>query len=354
MVAMAERRRRHLVTTPDNFTGCRCCYDPNSDGGQYGALIELREKRIKEQNDAGEDNGESDNEDEKKVESHPVVDKPADVSKEVDSDDSDDEFDYLLDEDIGDNDSAFKQAEESRRAELEMNILMQQIVKQHGYGVHRQMHPSRVLRAAGLGEKKKNDTGVAPAAVLHLVDSESVASASLDLFLEELAGSSDAVNKRSSFFNLGRGTKFMRSGGRSVLLMDAELSAKVLPKLKVDQDLPALVAIRDGVVVNTCPRLSGLTTDPMTDEVDKDAVHQWLDRCGVLLSEAPRYDEVCRIRPEEEALMDYLESAPKVAEAERFNCGNPACRKTFPHEHVGIQNEQQSGLVVPEADVLGE
>ena len=357
VVAMAERRRRHLVTTPDNFTGCRCCYDPNSDGGEYMALIELREKRAKQQQDGAEDDHSRQSEgEEKKVESQPIT-ETSDRGKDKDNDDSDsdDEFDYLLDEDIGDNDSMFKQAEERRRAELEMVLLTQQILKQHGYGVHRQMHPSRILRAAGLGEKKKNETGIAPAVVVHLVDPESVASASLDLFLEELAGSAEVTpsSKSSNFRNLGRGTKFMRSGGRSTLLMDAELATKVLPKLQPDRDLPALVAIRDGIVVNTCPRLSGLTTDPMTDEVDEDAVHQWLDRCGVLLPEAPRFDEVCRIRPEEEALMDYLDSAPQVAEEQRFNCGNPDCSKSFPHEHVGIQNEQQSGLVVSEEEVVG-
>jgi hypothetical protein len=45
IVAEKERRRRHLVTIPEQFSGCRCCYDPNSDGGEYRALIELREKR---------------------------------------------------------------------------------------------------------------------------------------------------------------------------------------------------------------------------------------------------------------------------------------------------------------------
>lgn len=245
-----------------------------------------------------------------------------------------------------------KQAEERRRAELEYAALTQQIVTQHGYGVHRQMHPSRILRAAGLGEKKKNETGVAPAVVIHLVDSDSVASASLDLLLEELAGTN---NPSGRYFGLARGTKFMRSGGRSTLLMDADLAAKVLPKLQPDRDLPALVAVRDGIVINACPRLSGLTTDPMEDEIDTEAVHQWLDRSGVLLPQPPRFDEVCRIRPEEEALMDYLETkAPAAPQEERYDCGNPLCVKSFPHEHVGLQNEQQTGLVVSEQEVLGE
>jgi len=146
----------------------------------------------------------------------------------------------------------------------------------------------------------------------------------------------------------------MRSGGRSTLLMDTDFATKVLPRLQVDRDLPALVAIKDGVVVNTCPRLSGLTTDPMDDEIDTDAVFQWLDRSGVLLSQPPHLDDVCRIRPEEEALMDYLQMAAEVPKLDRFDCGNPNCSKSFPHEHVGMQNEQQSGLVVSEEEIVGE
>ena len=374
VVAMAERRRRHLVTTPDNFTGCRCCYDPNSDGGEYAALIDLREKRANE-NGALMEKENVDNENNQQQQKEILLEsQPVGESKNEATDDSDDEFDYLLDEDFGENDSMLKQAEERRRAELEMAILTQQIVKQHGYGVHRQMHPTRILRAAGLGERKRNDEiEIAPAVVIHLVDPESVASASLDLFLEELAGTggSEDFNKnirgnqnhtfvgtKAHYFNLAPGTKFMRSGGRATLLMDADLAGKVLPRLQPDRDLPALIAVRDGIVVNTCPRLSGLlTTDPVHDEVDTDAVYQWLDRSGVLLPQPPRIDEVCRIRPEEEALLDYLEvsAAPKVEEvAERFDCGNPDCHKSFPHEHVGMQNEQQSGLVVSEEEVLGK
>ena len=361
VVAIAERRRRHLVTTPDNFTGCRCCYDPNSDGGEYSALIELREKRARERN---VDENEKNDDEEKKVDSKQSTNNNSNTGDKNSDDDSDDEFDYLLDEDIGDSNSMLKQAEERRRAELEMAILTQQIVKQHGYGEHRQMHPSRILRAAGLGENSKsNPVGVAPAVVLHLVDPESVASASLDLFLEELAGCSNNnpeentnanISNNSRYHNVARGTKFMRSGGRSTLLMDADFATKVLPRLQVDRDLPALVAIKDGVVVNTCPRLSGLTTDPMDDEIDTDAVFQWLDRSGVLLSQPPHLDDVCRIRPEEEALMDYLQMAAEVPKLDRFDCGNPNCSKSFPHEHVGMQNEQQSGLVVSEEEIVGE
>ena len=361
VVAMKERRRRNLVTTPDNVIGCRCSLDPNSDGGEYQALVELRETTrvqdsLREAND--------DEHDDKKyyLDSSDTLDHGNNGNN--DSSDSDDEFDYLLDVDFGGDDnnsnSLLKQAEDRRRQELEMAALTQQILKQHGYGTHRQIHPSRILHVAGLSVKKQQQfvDVAASAVVVHLVDPESIASASLDLFLEELAGM-EGCTKQTPYTGMARGTKFMRSLGRSALLMNAELASKVLPKLQPDRDIPALVAIRDGVVINSCPRLSGLTTDPVHHKVDMDAVYQWLDRAGVLLSEPPQFYQVCQIRPEEEALMDYLSTpatTTKYVEEEenRFDCGNPTCTKSFPHEHIGVPNEQQSGLLVSEDTVLGD
>lgn len=320
VVAEKERRRRHLVTTPA-FTGCRCCYDPNSDGGEYRALMELREKRgVKE------------------PEEDDVVEEDQEEKKHDDSDaeDSDDEFDYLLDDDLPEQNEELKSLEEARRAELEMELFTREIILQHGYGVHRQMHPNRILKAAGLASGTRDPP---PAVVLHLVDADSMASATLDLYLEELAEKT------------ARGTKFIRSGGRSTLLMDAALAKQVLPRLKPDSDMPTLVAIRDGVVVNTCPLLQGLVNE--NDEIVEHAVYDWLDRSGVLLKHPPVLEAVCRIRPEEEALMDYLTTLKPTKEEERFNCGVIECHKTFPHEHVGVKNEQQDGQVVSQEDILG-
>ncbi len=145
------------------------------------------------------------------------------------SSDTDSEFDYLLDDDLPE-DSGIYEMEQRRLAQLELAALQQEVAIQHGYGVHRQMHPNRVLKAAGLG-----GTTPPPAVVLHLVDPDSMASATLDLCLEDLA-------------RTYKGTKFLRSGGRSVLLMDSEMARKSLPRLSPDSDMPALVAIRDGVV----------------------------------------------------------------------------------------------------------
>jgi hypothetical protein len=310
---LAERRKRHVLPNLFWGDGCRCCYDPNSDGGEYRTLMELRQ----EQKNKGDD------------EEEPPKGEDSDREEQ---DDSDDEFDYLLDDDLPDDDGLIKEAEDRRRAELEFQLLVQASAFQHGYGTHRQMHPARVLKAAGLANAKLPPHAV----VMHLFDADSYASAKLDLALEDMA-------------RTYRGTKFIRAEGRSTLLLDADLAKQVLPRLQPDKDMPTLVAVRDGVVVATCPNLQGLAQD---DYVSSGAVRDWLDKASVLVEPTPGFDDVCGIRPEEEALMDNMIAA-KLRQGERFNCGVPLCQKTFPHEHVGIQNEEQSGRILSEEEILG-
>ncbi len=134
--------------------------------------------------------------------------------------------------------------------------------------------------------KTKSDNPV-PAVVLHLVDPDSRASASLDLCLERLA-----VHYR--------GTKFLRAGGHSTtLLLDAELAARAFRsprKLQPETDLPALVAIRvDGVAVNTLSAVAGIDENTVSGsdnnneaaaEVVDSAVEDWLHHSGVLIQRA--------------------------------------------------------------------
>lgn len=342
MAALAERKRRNLVSTP-TFDGCRCCYDPSSDGhGEYTALVAYKERYGKNNKNDDDDIHTNPNE---------IANEHTDIDNDRDDeDDSDDEFDYLLDEDFspggnndGDNHDALKEAEETRRAELEWQILQRQVAVQHGYGVHRQLHPGRVLKAAGLANNPARLPP--PAVVLHLVDPDSVASASLDYFLQgQLAAQHP-------------GTIFVRSGGRSTLLMDAPLAQKHLSALRVDdsaKDLPALVAIRDGQVVNISKGLRDVCHHD-GGEVEPRAVEMWLEQSGVLRSNPPSFDALCYIRPEEEALMDYLvQQKPQVPEEDRYDCGLDGCSKTFPHEHVGIKTSQQDGLVLKEETILGK
>jgi hypothetical protein len=254
--------------------------------------------------------------------------------------------------------------EETRRVELEWELLQRETALQHGYGVHRQMHPSRVLHVAGVTtETKRTLFAAAPAVVLHLYDPESLASASLDLHLEDLAKTT-------------RGTVFLRSHGRGTLLSNRGCRNLLFPKQKerrsvedvVDADLllPALIAIRDGVAVNSCPRLQNLVEDARSlssSMVVPEAVNMWLRQSGVLRDEPPScHMNLCHIRPEEQALLDNLRAEnnfvgkkkQEFQEEEQFDCGVEGCQKFFPHEHVGIRNEQQAGLVVPEAQVLGD
>jgi hypothetical protein len=327
VAALAERRRRNLVTTPA-FDGCRCCYDPNSDGhGEYTALVQYKEAHPiveqllleeEEKKDAGANENESREED------------------------SDDEFDYLLDEGLpGGEDNGLKELEEQRRAELEFEILKRQVALQHGYGTHRQLHPARVLKAAGLAANPSRPPP--PAVVLHLVDPDSIASASLDYFLETELASKHA------------GTVFMRSSGRSTLLMDAAIAQKAFStQLQADGDMPALVAIRDGVAVNICPRLRGLSAEE-GGPIEPRAVEMWLEQSGVLRPQPPVFETLCYIRPEEEALMDYLtqQKPNQLHEEERYDCGLDGCSKSFRHEHVGVKTSEQDGLVLKEETVLG-
>lgn len=318
---MAERRKRHVLTNLFWGDGCRCSYDPNSDGGEYRTLMELRQEQ---HNNKGDHDDDEEKEPPKEV---------MDNDRQEQNDASDDEFDYLLDDDLPDDDGLIKEAEDRRRAELEFQLIVQASAFQHGYGTHRQMHPARVLKAAGLALKA---TLPPHAVVLHLFDADSYASARLDLALEEMA-------------HTYRGTKFIRADGRSTLLLDADLANHVFPRLQPDRDMPTLVAVRDGVVVATCPNLQGLAKD---DYVSSGAVIDWLDKANVLVESTPGFDEVCGIRPEEEALIDNMMAA-KLRQGERFNCGVPLCQKTFPHEHVGIQNEEQSGRILSEEEILG-
>ena len=232
----------------------------------------------------------------------------------------------MLDEDLPGQDEELKALEDMRRAELQFQALRRETALQHGYGAHRQMHPSRALKAAH----------AAMVSVLHLYDPDSVASASLDWFLSQTLAPKNP------------GTKFLRSEGRSTLLMDPDFAQKMLSRLQPDRDIPALIVVRDGCVVSThnlqdmCDRYSG--------EILPSVIENWLERANALVAESPTLEEICRIRPEEEALMDYL--AAQKPKADIFECGMLGCEKTFPHKHIGEVNEEQDGLVVPESDIV--
>ncbi|KAL7550205.1 hypothetical protein ACHAWF_013437 [Thalassiosira exigua] len=325
--------------------GCRCCYDPNEDGGEYELLVEARRERDAAKGSASAfDDGVGDARwrretapDEKKE-----VDGDDDnVDSDDDDDDSDDEFDYLLDEPLpGDPDAL-------RRAELEGEARRIEVARGHGYGVHRQVHPRRAFAAAGYGAKRVRDALCPRGAALHLYDASSPRSASLDLCLEDAAGRHP-------------GTKFVRSVGATARLFAEGDEGGARWK---DADLPALLALRDGEVVACSPGLRDFCGGD--GRVEPDAVERWLEGAGVLIREAPPAEDLCRIRPEEEALLDNLRRLNRMGireggkdedfdgerEGKRYDCGVAGCHKAFYHEHVGVKTEVQDGLLVREEEV---
>jgi len=364
VAALAERRRRHLVQTP-TFEGCRCCYDPNQDGGESRGEYLLLAEYYKEHYHHPSFVGEPEEEDANQRFAEEDNNRRKDSDDSEKEDDSDDEFDYLLDEDFA------PEAEETRRAQLEWEILHRQVAAQHGYGVHRPLHPVRILKAAGLSMVTPPTTTTMtttrrpppPAVVIHLIDPESMASASLDYFLE---------TKLASQYP---GTIFLRSNGRSTLLMNASVVQKHLPTLSSNYAddsgttiLPALIAIREGQVVNLskglrelCSRRGGSSSSSWShgdEEIEPHAVEFWLEQSGVLRRHLPPYDFLCHIRPEEEALMDCMgktpKPPPKQEQEEFFRCGVEGCCKTFFHEHVGIKTSTQDGLMLKEDTILGK
>jgi hypothetical protein len=335
-----QRLRRNLVETM-KFSGCRCCYDPDSDGTEdYRALAEYRRtEREERERLKADDNNDPEEDDEKQPtlsvdRKHPAPSGTQQLATtNNDSEDDDSEFDYLLDDVDAD-------VEVARRTAWQLDATHRQSLQQHGYGAHRQLHPTRVLRAAGLGSVRDIEDDLV---VLHLYEPDSTTCAQLDVYLEDTLAAQYV------------GTKFLRCDGRSCLLLDSELAHKTLGKLQVDRDVPALIAIRQGVVVATCPALQGL--QDYDGNILPTQVQEWLDRAGVLSNQAPR--DVCRIRPEEDALMEYLVQQQEIDRREKkeqaiyYDCGVQGCRKSFQHEHVGIQTEHQSGLVVQESEILG-
>jgi hypothetical protein len=359
-----------------SFEGCRCCYDPAADGGEdYPALAELRNVS---QREAGRD---EEPEEERRSSSSAGSDEEKGASGDGDDElDSDEELDKFL-EGFEDEPEAEQEAappagasasaaaagalsewERRRRLELERQARERRSERHHGRGAHRYHHPSRVLQVAGMfakaeatgsGSGSRRQPGGArrspPArCVVHLYDPQSLASASLDLFLErELAPRM-------------RGTLFVRSEGRAALRLHLDRLLRLLGSpdgLRDSADggrslsdlverfrnnssgprsaLPALLALREGRVVSAAAGYDAQWVDPSTGAVVEEEVVRWLDRSGALDADPPRPDELCQLRPEKLALLD-IEGVPAGDEASFYECGLDGCRKPYAHQHVGI------------------
>lgn len=370
-IALAERRRQYLRNDLTFGSGCSCCYD-HTDGGEYPALTELRSRQeaiIEEQHGVDNENyGGGDRGDGEESES---------------GSDSDSEFDYLLDEDPAgavDNDgqenqeihlSAVMAHQWERMVDLQLTAMINESARQHGFGVHRQHHPQRVLQFAGLGRSMSDGsepgsrtgpdptTATAhpmppvPAAVLHLFHPESMLSASLDLCLEKMS-------------QTYRGTKFLRGEGMKTLSMNQALVRQSLPKFinNVESNIPALIAVRNGEVITICPKLTALG-HAREETIEYHAVEHFLWQAGVLLTDVPvAFEDYCRMQKTEEENANSNAKKKKgrnanhhggedITQENLYCCGVAGCNKSYRHEHVGVKNEEQSGLLVSENVAIG-
>ena len=119
-------------------------------------------------------------------------------------------------------------------------------------------------------------------------------------------------------------------------------------------ELPMLLALKEGKVVAWN---AGLKDFFSSADLETRVVEQWLDRAGVLIDTPPSIDEICRIRPEETALLENMMKLNRLGgdgglEEERYDCGVAGCNKSFHHEHVGVKTDAQNGLLVTEDQVL--
>jgi hypothetical protein len=322
----------NLINTLSFGSGCRCCYDPSGDGGEYELLAAARKERpngrVDQRLSQTAENGSGD-----KV-------NPSNDGSE--NSDSDDEFNYLLDEDIETTSENDLQAH--RRAELENMARQYEILRFHGFGVHRQMHPQRVFPSVGYGVIDK-DRYIPPGAVIHLYDAFSPLSVSLDFCLEDI----------SSRYP---GTKFVRGLGVSSIVFADDGDDD---RWK-NADLPMLLAIKGGKVVAFSSGLRDFSNGG--DNVEPRMVEQWLDFGGVLVDTPPPVEAVCRIRPEEDMLMENMRQlrglgketfeGDKEGKQDRYDCGVDGCIKSFYHEHVGIKTETQDGILVSESQVTSD
>jgi hypothetical protein len=339
----------NLLTNLSFGSGCRCCYDPNGDGGEYELLASMkREREMNSTAAVGVGGGAVDDEETGSI----------DNAGSGNDSDSDDEFNYLLECDIPTTDNYgddrihgdYDDLQSQRRADLQNMAYHNEVARYHGYGVHRQMHPKRIFAAAGyVSDNNDRDKMCPPGSVVHLFDAYSSLSVSLDICLENMA-------------MRYRGTKFVRGIG-----ITSKLYAEGGDSDWKRGDLPMLLAIKSGRIVAWSSGLRDFYRYRNQTQVEDALVEQWLDRAGVLHTYPPPLDALCKIRPQEDVLLENTRSLNELGrggllhrnnleevdvEEERFDCGLVGCNKSFYHEHVGVKNDAQAGVLVKESQVV--
>ena len=217
-----------------------------------------------------------------------------DPGSDVDSDsDSDSEFDYLLDE-------SEDPTAGLRRLELEGLASRRLLAASHGYGGF--LH----ARAGSLPDLSPG------CAVVHCyVDCD--ACARLDVEMEGVCGG-------------WMGTRWLRVEGAGVAGKGKPLDVK-------KEDLPCLVVVRDGAVVN---KSVGLRDFGGVKGLQFGIVEGWLEKAGLDKATDLQVEKLCgfgaALREDDG---DDGDGGDVDGADECYDCGLEGCNKNFPHQHIG-------------------
>ena len=84
-------------------------------------------------------------------------------------------------------------------------------------------------------------------------------------------------------------------------------------------DLPILLALRDGEIIAWSSGLRDFRcAGGGEDSIESDAVERWFDRAGSLILDLPNPDELCGIRPEEDAILMNMRQMNGLGRVMRF------------------------------------
>jgi len=327
---IAQLERSHRISTITNFelSSPYCMEVGNGEIGNgledYHTLSEMRRNQMIESSSEGED------EENSLVTGCAVAGKSL-AGDETDEDD-DSEFDYLLEC----PELNLYNMEEEKKLELQLRSLHLKCGEEQGYGVHRHMNPWCIWKYVGI------DSSHPPqAAVVHLYDPHSVLCAKLDILLEG-----------PKFSTRYKGTRFSYVDGKMAIMSHLN----IVP----ENHLPCLIAIREGKVVTHCAKLRSIVN--YSNIIDEWALEEWLDRANVLIHHLPPIEDLCRVRPEEEALYaSMMKKSDSVEEKldsveEFYDCGIDGCSKVYPHKHIGVNcnTESQDGYIISEDLLVSE
>jgi hypothetical protein len=314
--------RQRMMELENRKLRCGCCFVERVEGEDYPVLAGLRSIKF-----ASMVAGEAAAFEDAPVDGHGRVGEEEDSEEE----DSDSEF-------LDDLPSSFTSS-------IAENALKNELLRAHGFGFPLSLAVTSLPTALDplvAGEHVPT--------VLHLYDPTLADCAHLDLYLEGVA--SDYV-----------GTRWFRADGTKLFDNPYPEMARLRASLKLESrgDLPALVAVRGGVLVNVSKGLQALgklnraanlsPNFPSEPCLTLSAVQPWLDSCGVLSSaQAVDVARLCKASTEIREMSERAREDEEDGEVEeRFDCGMSGCCKTFVHQHIGAgEVEGQGGQLLRE------